>query len=63
MSNNPEIFVNSEFYEAEFKLQNHIRITTHVEGFDTEVYTGLRWIPVTEYVVGLIEYIRKGGTT
>lgn len=63
MSNNPEIFVNSEFDEAEHKLQNTIRITTHVESFTTEVYTGLRWIPVAEYVRGLIEYIRKGGTT
>jgi DNA polymerase III alpha subunit len=60
---NPEVFTDDEFDEAEHKLQNCIRITTNVESFTTEVYTGLRWIPVSEYVRGLIEYIRKGGTT
>ena len=61
--NQEEVFLDDEFYEAEYKLQNRIRITTEVESFTTEVYTGYRWLPVTEYVNGLIKHIRDGGTT
>ena len=59
----PEVFLVDEFYEAEYKLQNRIRVTTEVEDFTTEVYTGYRWLPVTEYVVGLIKHIKDGGIT
>lgn len=52
-----EVFLPEELFEAEYKLQNCIRITTNVENFTTEIYTGLRWIPVTEYVQALIESI------
>lgn len=53
-----ETFIEEEFFDAEYKLQNRIRITTNVEDFTSEVYTGLRWIPITEYVVGLIDFIK-----
>lgn len=61
--NQPETFLDNEFWEAEFKLQNNIRITTNVESFTSEVYTGLRWIPISEYVAGLIKYVQESGTT
>lgn len=50
-----EVFIANEIFEPEYKLQNRIRITTNVESFTTEVYTGLRWIPVSEYVVAVLE--------
>ncbi|MFF6951790.1 hypothetical protein ACFZAD_24420 [Streptomyces iakyrus] len=43
-----------EMFEAEYKLQNCIRVTLNVESYITEVYTGSRFVPVTEYVVALI---------
>ncbi len=57
----PELFINTEFDEADHKLQNCIRVTTHIEDFETEVYTGVRWVPVGEYVRGLVAFIQKGG--
>lgn len=52
------------YYEAEYKLQNCLRITLNVESFITEVEaTKDNWVPVTKYVLGLIEYIRQGGDT
>jgi len=49
-----EPFLDDEFFDAKYKLQNCIRITTSIEDFTTEVYTGLRWIPVSEYVKALL---------
>ncbi len=53
------IYTEDDFWEAEFKLQNTIRVTTFVEDFKVEVNTGRVWAPVTEYVVALLEYERK----
>lgn len=50
-----------ELFEAEYKLQNCIRITTEVESFTTEVYTGKRWLKVSDYVQALLLQERQKG--
>jgi hypothetical protein len=58
-----ETFLPEEFDEAEYKLNNRVRVTTQVESFTTEVYTGLRWIPVHEYVAALLAQTQKDTIT
>ena len=51
-------FTRDEFFEAEYKLQNCIRVTLNVEFYTVEVNTGKRWVKVSEYVEALIRYSR-----
>lgn len=44
-----------DFDEAEYALNNRIRITLEVESYKTEVHTNLGWMPVVDYVKALIK--------
>jgi hypothetical protein len=46
---------DDEIFEAEYKLQNCLRVTLDVEHFITEVNTGKRWLRVSDYVTALLE--------
>lgn len=59
----PKVLTKAEldeiYFEAEYKLQNCIRVTLNVETYVTEVRaTKNMWVPVTDYVLGLIEYLK-----
>lgn len=60
---NPLAITKDELFEAEYKLQNCLRVTLNVESFTTEVNTGERYVPITNYVLALIDHIKKGGKT
>lgn len=54
MTQQSDELTDGELYDAEWKLQNCIRITLDVESYYTEVNTGKRWVKVSDYVTALI---------
>lgn len=62
MSNQTNNTKDIDFSEAEYTLNNRIRITLNVESYQTEVNTelnGENWVPVVDYVQQLLSQTKQ----
>jgi len=53
------LLTRDELFEAEHKLANSLRVSLYINRHITEVYTGTRYVSVTDYVLALIEKVEQ----